>query len=108
MSSRARSQITVPLAAMSVRFSGSQHGAAGHRDHDGRHAAHAAAERPGLGVPERRLAVAGEELGHGQPGLRLHFGIGIEVVPPELPAVSCPTVVLPAPIMPTSRIRSGH
>ena len=85
MSTWARNQMTVPLAAMSSRFSGRSTRATGHRDHHVRRAGARGPESPGFGLPEGRLAVAGEELGHGGAGLRLDFGVGIEVVPPELP-----------------------
>ena len=65
-------------------------------------------QHPRLLGPERRLAALGEELGHREPVRRPRPRRRSRgTASPRRPASSRPTVVLPAPIMPTRMSRSA-
>ena len=107
VSGRARSQTTVPLARSRARFSGLSTAPPATETTTGAALGAGRRRAGGLGLPEGRLAVAGEQLGDGQAGRRLHVGVGVEVLPTEPFGQQRPAVVLPAPIMPTSRMRAS-
>ena len=66
--------------------------------------AHQPGDHPGLAGAEIRLAMGGEDLGDAHAGGALDLFVAVDELPPEAGARRRPTVVLPAPIMPTSTI----
>ena len=106
-SGSARSQTTVPAGREQRPVVRPQDGAAGHRDHDGLGAGARASAEPAASSARKAASPSpAKSSGTVRAGRRLDLGVGVEVAPARAarPA-SCPTVVLPAPIMPTSRIR---